>query len=113
MNVQIFSSCPVEKGVLLKEERSIVTKISHNEEGTITSWCFSEECLKWYPRMTPTHNTSLYLKNISSLCREGAYSFELKQWKRLYLTLDGVVINLVEDIPESGGFYLLSFTQLN
>ena len=115
MNVQVLSSSmtPIEKGILLLEEKNILCKVSLNTEKTITCWCFQDECFPWYPRMTSTNKISFYLKNIQSLCQEGMYSFQLKQWRRSYLTQDGIVIHLIEDIPESGGSTLFHSPSLN
>jgi hypothetical protein len=96
----------VEKGGLCGqegEESCIARKISQNDEMTRTSWFFQEECVPWYPRMTPTSKVSSFLDNLSSLRQEGSYCYQLKQWRRFYVTLEGIVISLVEDVPESGG----------
>jgi hypothetical protein len=97
----------VEKGGLCGQEGDgescLARKISHNNEMTMTSWFFQEECVPWYPRMTPTVKVSAFLDNLSSLRQEGSYCYKLKQWRRFYVTLEGIVINLVEDVPESGG----------
>jgi hypothetical protein len=93
----------LEKGTSCAEESKIAMKISHNNERTITSWYFADECVSWYPRMTPTNKVSAFLDSLSSLRQEGTYCYQLKQWRRFYLTTDGIVVNLVEDVPEAGG----------
>jgi hypothetical protein len=95
-----------EKGTICAEEFDIVLKISQNNESTITSWYFGDECVSWYPRMTPTNKVSAFLDSLSSLRQEGTYCYRLKQWRRFYVTTDGIVINLVEDVPEAGGWFV-------
>ena len=72
-------------------------------DNNCTKWIFLDECPDWTSYSTSVERLSLHLTGISSLTKEGFYSPEFHKWKRHYVSRDGVVLTLLEDVPEEGG----------
>ena len=68
-----------------------------------TKWVFEEACSPWRKNITPTTKISPLLTSLDSLRFEGFYNYQRRYWERYYITTSGIVINLLEDVPETGG----------
>jgi hypothetical protein len=68
-----------------------------------TAWHFAETCTPWRKNIAPTTKISPHLTSINSLRFEGFYNYQSRYWERYYVTTGGIVISLLEDIPETGG----------
>lgn len=94
---------PLEKGVaqvINPVDKTVKVKAGQSD---LTLWCFESECVSWSRGLTPLSSTATYLSGADSLRLEGAYWSAVNKWKRLYLTRNGIVLVLVEDVPEAGG----------
>eukprot|EP00602_Paraphysomonas_sp_CaronLab_P013061 CAMPEP_0185038504 /NCGR_PEP_ID=MMETSP1103-20130426/34242_1 /TAXON_ID=36769 /ORGANISM="Paraphysomonas bandaiensis, Strain Caron Lab Isolate" /LENGTH=282 /DNA_ID=CAMNT_0027576969 /DNA_START=76 /DNA_END=921 /DNA_ORIENTATION=+ len=100
---QTITSPPVSKAEIIDQSFEDVACKIRPVDGQESVWCFREQCVPWFSWMTPVDKISAYLTSISSLCSEGSYCHILKQWKRYFVTRDGILLELVEDVPEAGG----------
>lgn len=78
-------------------------QVEKNQSIIISHWHFHESCTAWRKNMAPVSKISPHLSSINCLRFEGFYSYQHRYWQRYFVTTDGIVISLMEDIPESGG----------
>ena len=70
---------------------------------TQSIWHFSDQCTQWRKHLTPIGKIAPHLTSIDTLRYEGFYEYTHKHWRRYYCTSEGIVITLLEDVPECGG----------
>jgi hypothetical protein len=103
VNIHQYNTNNVDKGIQVREwSQYELSQISSEDDNSILAWYFSESLSTW----TPTSHLSKccpYIKSLDSLRYEGSFCHQLKVWKRFYITKFGVCVQLIEDIPESGG----------
>ena len=76
-------------------------------ESSSTRIIFESDCALWNPGVTEISRTILTITELRSLQKEGLYCYGLKAWKRNYITAEGICLELIEDVPESGGQFCL------
>ena len=77
------------------------------DDSQTTRIVFRSDCALWNSGASDLTRTRLHITSLSSLQREGVYCYDMKVWKRIYMTKDGICIQLIEDVPESGGQFCL------
>lgn len=107
----ISTESAIEKASLLPinktfTQHGLIKTNSSKQEQTLyftSQWNFHESCTIWRKNIAQTTKISPHLSSINSLRFEGFYSYQHRYWQRYFVTNDGIVIHLMEDIPEAGG----------
>jgi len=75
---------------------TLTSKIKYSEGNLNTSeYIFSSEGSMWRKGASDLTKTRLMLSSLDSLRYEGLYCYDLKAWKRLYLSREQIEIKLV------------------